>query len=247
MGNMNGISVVTSLSRKYRIQNAIDNFRRQLLESKEIIIIINNDEIEIEDFKDYIEQDKRIQVYKLPQSFTLGQCLNFGVFKAHYGYISKMDDDDFYADFYLQDVYDTFRRTKSDVVCKRTNFIYLEEFGKLVLYGRYYLENDFVDRGGGGTLSFKKEVFEFIKFKSVLVGTDSKFYDDCSKYNLKVYSNSRYGYLCYRSKDLSKHTWKMTAEHLLKIAKPYYAQEMPLEKARKIAERIEQEEWKIPD
>ena len=71
-----GFSIITVTNRDYCIENMINNFLRQNLKTKELIIVINNDYIDTEHIYKYINQSLIIHIYKLPENKPLGSCLN---------------------------------------------------------------------------------------------------------------------------------------------------------------------------
>lgn len=228
---LEGISVITPTTRKTCISQILSNFLGQRFVNKELIIIINNDEIQPSDFQlATIPQQFNIQIYQIPAKESLGSCLNMAIKKAKYKYIAKFDDDDYYAPAYLDEMYDAFNKTGCDVVCKHSIFYYLEEYGELAMLsvgGR----NRTVIRGAGATICAKRAIFETIQFAKLRVGTDTDFFRQCLQEGYKCYSTSNYNYLCFRSKDAGQHTWKITAKELRKSSMRYFIKKMTYEEA----------------
>lgn len=208
-----GISVITPTIRKSCIPQILSNFLRQQFKEKELIIIINKDDIRIEDFDIKKMNINNIRVYKVSEEQTLGECLNTAIKKAKYKYIAKFDDDDHYAQFYLTEMHHAFNTQECDVVCKQSIFYYLEEYNKLTRLAKIG-QNKYVVRGAGATIGAKRSIFESIQFANRKSGTDTDFFLNCASRGLKCYSTSCYNYLCFRSKDARQHTWQITAEEL---------------------------------
>ncbi|KGM46290.1 glycosyl transferase family 2, partial [Neobacillus niacini] len=95
------ISIITCTVREHLISNIIDNYTTQLFQDKELIIILNHDGLDINLVKSSIGSVKGVTIYQLPQNYTLGECLNYGIEKAKYDVIAKFDDDDYYGPEYL--------------------------------------------------------------------------------------------------------------------------------------------------
>ena len=74
-----GFSIITVTNRDYCIKNMINNFLRQNLKTKELIIVINNDNIDTEHIYKYINQSLNIHIYKLSETISLGSCLNYAI------------------------------------------------------------------------------------------------------------------------------------------------------------------------
>ena len=128
-----GFSVITVTNRKYCIENMINNFLRQNYESKELIIIINNDKINTSDIFKHINKDLNISIYKLSETTSLGYCLNYAIEKSSYDTIAKFDDDDYYGPYYLNEAKQAFLQNKCYIVGKQRTYYYLEGYKKLIL------------------------------------------------------------------------------------------------------------------
>ena len=99
----NNVTVITPTNSLTSLNNILENFNRQDLKEKELIIIINNNKIDESKWKNLVSKYNNIKVYKLSENISLGRCLNFGVNKAKFDIIAKFDDDDYYGSKYLSD------------------------------------------------------------------------------------------------------------------------------------------------
>lgn len=168
-------------------------------------------------FKQMASKHKNIHIYKLAGKISLGACLNFAVHKATFPYISKFDDDDYYAPEYLTDMLHVFQKTKADVVGKRSVFSYLQN--KRLLIVRFpNQENKFTRLIAGGTISFKKSIFNQVNFADITVGEDVTFLRNCLQKGLKIYSSNKFNYV-YIRRNNQQHTWKTSDRYLLKTGK----------------------------
>ena len=68
-----------------------------------------------------------VSVFQLPEATTLGECINYGIQLAKYPYITKLDDDDYYARPYLTQAMSAIKRTGADIVGKTSVFMYFEQ------------------------------------------------------------------------------------------------------------------------
>ncbi|UUZ82419.1 glycosyltransferase family 2 protein [Paenibacillus sp. P26] len=167
--------------------------------NKELIIIINNDDIRRYPYKKMAQKYKNISVYRMPEKASLGRCMNFGVSRAKYPYIAKFDDDDFYAASYLRESIGLLRRKKVDVVGKKAHYVWLS--GHQVLILRFpKKEYRYVGKLPGATLVFKKSVFERVRFPHINVGEDDRFCSVCRANGYKVYSGDRFHFAALRRK-----------------------------------------------
>jgi glycosyltransferase involved in cell wall biosynthesis len=193
------ISVIACTNRQDFVPNIIENFKRQTLIEKELIIIVNSSMIEV----DFAEP----KILRFPEEVSLGACLNQGVRVANYDFVTKMDDDDYYGPDYLKEVYETLVQKDADVVGKSSFYIYFKKNHELCLYNPNR-ENQWIVNNGlykssyflsGATLAFKKKILEKIRFPDVNVGEDSGFQRLCFDNGLKMYSLSKehYAYIRY--------------------------------------------------
>lgn len=209
-----GFSIITVTNRKYCIENMINNFIRQNFLDKELIVIINNNNINIDDINKCINKDLNIFIYKLPEITSLGSCLNFGIEKSSYDTIAKFDDDDYYGPYYLDEANQGFIKESCFVLGKQKTYYYLEKYKKLILK-RNSKENYYTNSIMGSTLCFKREVFSKVKFKDISTREDYYFCDECIKNGYKLYSTSKYNHLVFKHADKNKHTFKSNLDILI--------------------------------
>lgn len=217
---MDGISVITPTCKIECIDNLIRNYSLQKFKNKELIVVINNDNIPVDLINKYRRYVHGIKVFVVSQQESLGACLNFAVEKCKYSYIAKFDDDDYYGPSYLDEVAMAFNNQQCDVVGKIEIFYYFIDQKKLIKQTRN-MENSFVHRVAGATLSFRKEIYEQIKFKDINRSEDTNFISECKKHNLKIYSTSRNNYMAIRYDELSRHSWVVTSQQLINSKSSY--------------------------
>ena len=58
MTAIDGVSIITCTNKPHTLNNILDNFNRQYYADKELIIIINNDEIDLEEWVNLTEEYK---------------------------------------------------------------------------------------------------------------------------------------------------------------------------------------------
>lgn len=213
-----GVSIITCTKRPNYIGNLLKNYNTQLWSKKELIIVLNNDSMDLKRYRNMCKSYKSISVYQLPQSATLGKCLNLATRKAKYNYVAKFDDDDYYAPRYIQEIMQAFARTNADVVGKLTIFTYLQH-RKLLLLCYPNKENQFVHRVGGGTITFKKRLFQYVKFPDITLGEDVQFQRLCRAKGFKIYSTSRYNFAGIRRQNSTGHTWRISDRSLIQAHK----------------------------
>ncbi len=210
------VSIICCTMREHFMENVFQNYNNQILKDKELIIILNQDDLNISKWKSNAKTYKNVSVYQLPEVCTLGECLNFAIQKARYDYIAKFDDDDYYAPNYLEHSIEALKKTKADVIGKRTVYMYFED-EKILAINKPGKENMLVRQGlKGATLVFKKEICEKVIFPKLNLGEDTIFLRQCIKNNFKLYSTDKRNYVCLRTSKLGHHTWNVSNIILLR-------------------------------
>jgi spore maturation protein CgeB len=208
-----GVSIIVCTKRSHFMDNILENYLKQDWDTKELIVILHNDEIDINSWNLKINQCPNLSVYRLSENLTLGECLNFAVSKAKYNYVAKLDDDDYYGPYFLTDLMNAFNYSDADIVGKLCHYAYLESIKTLVLRFSGY-ENKFTDFLVGSFI-VKKAVFSKVQFDPISVGEISRFLRKCSVKGFKIYSADRYNYVYIRRSNHDDHSWKRTTSQLL--------------------------------
>jgi len=202
------VSIICCTMRPYYMENIFDNYDRQEYEDKQLIVILNRDDMDIQQWRAKAREYKNVKIYRVSEKHRLGKCLNYGIRKAKYDILAKFDDDDYYAPHYLTEAMEALSNKRVSVVGKYTSFVYFEEKNALMLY-RKGGEKKYRRKVKGGTLVFRRSVWEKVKFDEDRAnGCDVKFLRTCKNKRIRVYSVSRYNYVCVRRKDISTHTQK---------------------------------------
>ena len=215
----NGISVILCTNRTQFLQNIFSNYGRQLYKTKELIVILNNNELDLKRYKTVAGKYPNVSVYQLDESVSLGRCLNFAVAKANYPLVVKFDDDDYYSPYYLRGVAKCFNTTGADVLGKKTCYLYLKSRNLLLLF-HPNRANRYTDMVMGSTLAFRRMLFRKVKFRNVSRGEDTYFFDDCTKNKVKIYSCDPFNYVCIRRSNRFSHTWSIDEKTILKHSLP---------------------------
>lgn len=202
------VSIITCTIRQKNIRNVFKNYKNQKFEEKELLIILNKDDMNIRKWKKRAERHKNVSVYQLPEHYSLGKCLNFAIRKVKYDIIAKFDDDDYYAPNYLTQAVESMKKHNADVVGKSEFFTYMEGLKMLVVRKSEMI--------AGATLVFKKQVWEKVKFSSVRVGSDTVFKKGCIKQGFKIINTDKYNFTYVRKVDQKDHTWSISDRKFLK-------------------------------
>lgn len=216
--NKPGVSMIVSTNKIKYIKNIFTNYLRCNYANKELIIILNNNKLNIDDYNKEAEKYKNIRVYQLDEDISLGYCMNYGVEVSKYNYLAKIDDDDYYGENYILDAVNTFRYTDADVIGKASYFVYYEKYNSIGIMNANY-NDKYTPYIAGSTFVIKRKVFEKVKFRDMSLSEDSYFISDCVKANINIYSGHRYNYVYIRHRELSDHTWKIETRSLYNITK----------------------------
>ncbi|WP_169823185.1 glycosyltransferase [Anaerobacillus alkalilacustris] len=211
------ISIITCTNRQHCLKKVFQNYDRQKVKKKELIIVLNRDNMDINKWKAEAIHYSNVSIFQLPETTTLGSCLNFAVKKAKYEYVAKFDDDDYYAPNYIEDSLSLFNKTGADIIGKRTIYMYFPD-KKLLTIHVPNQENRSKRYVAGSTFVIRKKVFNKVQFPDQKVGSDLYFLQRCAAIGLKVYSGNRFNYCCIR-RDPVHHTWKKRPEKILERCK----------------------------
>lgn len=210
-----GVSIITCTIRPHFLNPVFKNYASQTWENKELIIILNRDEMNIEKWKEKAENHPHVTVYQLNGDTTLGDCLNYAIDRSKFDFVAKFDDDDYYAPNYLQDAMKAFHRTHADIVGKYSTYIYLERYNTLVVPVPI-VENRFVHLLAGATMVIKKKVFRQVRFPSLTLGEDTHFLKACTVKGFKLYATDIKNYCTVRRRNTNDHTYKISDHEILK-------------------------------
>ncbi|QJD86555.1 glycosyltransferase [Cohnella herbarum] len=214
--NKPGVSIITCTNRQNCLKNLFRNFIRQRHPKKELIIIVNNNKAPLSAYQHLAKKLRNVRVFRLPEQYSLGACLNYAIRKTKYSYIAKFDDDDYYAPYYLTGNLQAFKRTSADIIGKRAHYMYLRGSKTLILRFEND-ENRYVSTLPGATLVIKRKVFNKVRFPNKNVGEDDIFCKRSIKKGYKIYSAQKYNFVAIRRKNSSNHTWIIDDKKLLAL------------------------------
>jgi len=212
--DLRGVSIITCTNRPQYFKDIIANFKTQRYQMKELIIVLNKDSMVLDKYRKQTQAYKNISIYKVSEKVSLGKCLNYGINKSKYPYIAKFDDDDYYSPYYLLEQIKYIKQTGADVIGKKAYLTYLE--GRKLLLMRFpRQQHRFLGSVSGGTLLFKRKVFERVRFANVSLGEDVNFLSKCRAEGFRIYASSPHNYVAIRRKNKLSHTWTVGDSYLI--------------------------------
>ena len=187
----------------------------QLYFHKEIIVVINSEEIQEQEVEAAFLVPENIRTIRCHSANSLGTCLNEAVRNSNGKYILKIDADDLYFPNYVRDMVAAAVDQSAQVIGKRTVYVYLQEDNQLYLK-QPRASDKHTFQTAGGTLCFDRKVLDQVKFRTDLsAGTDLGFHTDCEQHGISVFSADPYNYVYVRRSDKASHTWREDATRLL--------------------------------
>ena len=198
------VSVLMPTMRPKNVLRCLENFTKQTYPKKELILILNNAEFDLDAIRRHTDLIANVRVLHVEGRTTLGDCLNRGVEVASGKYIAKMDDDDHYGERYLSDSVLAASFSDADVVGKGSFYMYFEEANTTAL-AEVAREHTFTHFVTGGTLFIRADVGREIPFDSISLREDTNFLHAVSQAGCRIYAADRFNFLRVRACRLSDH------------------------------------------
>ena len=204
------VSVLTPTMRPGNIAHCLENFRKQAHENKELVLILNNAEFDVDAIRKEVRSIPNAQVIHVEGRTTLGDCLNRGAEAASGKYVAKMDDDDYYGPMFLSDSVLAASFSNAEIVGKGTHFVYFAAPDSTALRG-VSPEHAFTSATvAGGSLLILAEVVRDIMFPSLSRSEDTRFQLSAEQAGCRVYSADRFNYVRVRMSQPSRHSWQIS-------------------------------------
>ena len=202
-------AIITPTKKLQYIKNVLENYSRQIYPDKELIIVLNNNQLDIKEWLRRSKDLPAVQIFQLDESVTLGECLNFAIDQADAHYIARFDDDDYYGPYYLIDQIGCLMATNNVIAGKSCQFVYFNTLQKLIICNPNKCYKFVKKDVGGGSLVLEKDIFTQIKFRKQDTAEDYHFIKDCLRNGYRIYSTDPFNYLIIRYQNLDYHTWKV--------------------------------------
>jgi glycosyltransferase involved in cell wall biosynthesis len=206
------VSIITCTIRQEFIDNVFSNYTQQVWKEKELIIVLNKDELDLKNWKKKAREVPNVRVFQLHEKATLGDCLNFGIEKANYDFIAKFDDDDYYGPYYLTNSMKEFSNSNISIIGKSSYYVYFKNRRALMLVQNK--ENSFEETVAGATFIFRKEVYKNVQFEKRSRAEDYFFIEQCKEFGYKIFATTKNDFAVIRHNS-NNHTWKITDEEFL--------------------------------
>ena len=200
------VSVLMPTMRPQNVARCIENFTKQTYQNKELILILNNADFDLDAIRRDAEHIPNVQVLYIDGRTTLGDCLNRGVEAASGDYVAKMVDDDYYGERYLSDAVLAASFSDAEVVGKGLYFMYFEAVDTTALR-QAIPEHTFTSSvTTGGTLFIRTDVCREIPFDSISLKEDTNFQRAAARAGCRVYSADRFNFIRVRTRRSINHS-----------------------------------------
>ena len=200
------VSVLMPTMRPENVLRCLDNFKKQTYANKELILILNNAEFDLDSIRKHTDPIPNVRVLHVEERTTLGDCLNRGVEAASGKYVAKMDDDDHYGERYLSDHVLAASFSDAEVVGKGLYFVYFESTNTTAMREAISEHTFTYSATTGGTLFIRSDVCREIPFDSISVKEDTNFQRSAARAGCRLYSADRFNFIRVRMRRLSRHS-----------------------------------------
>ena len=205
------VSVLMPTMRPENVSRCLENFTKQTYPNKELVLILNNAEFDLDAIRRQIGLVPNAQVIHVDGRTTLGDCLNRGVEAASGRYVAKMDDDHHYGERYLSDSVLAASFSDAEVVGKSFHFVYFEGTNTTALVDKSALlqelpEHRFQSIVLGATLFVHTDVLRDILFESISLAEDTNFQRSAARSGCRIYAADRFNFVRVRTRQLANHS-----------------------------------------
>jgi hypothetical protein len=210
------VSILCPTKRPEQIDAALENAARQTYARKELVLVLHGLDVDAGSVARRAKEMglENVTVLEAAPDLTLGACMNLAVGASSGSYLSKFDDDNFYAAEYLGDLIRSFSYTDAGVVGKWACYTYLAKRNCLMLrFPRF--EHRYVNLVQGGTMTFTREVADELPFADLPRAVDTTFLRACKERKIRVYASDRFNFVSIRQATAESHTWKISDEQML--------------------------------
>ncbi len=120
------ISVLAVTNKPKFIHRIHENYVAQKHENKELILVLNSKDFHLASVKKLFKSLSKVTIIQTHDTMALGDNLNLAIQKSQGEYLTKLDDDDFYGPFYLNNALQSIQSNDAILLGQRAFFVYLE-------------------------------------------------------------------------------------------------------------------------
>ena len=199
------VSVLMPTMRPENVVRCLENFTKQAYLNKELILILNNAEFDLDAVRKYTDIIPNVQVLHVEGRTTLGDCLNRGV-EARRASTSRR-----WMTMTTTGI-GTYRTAFSQPRSRMRRssgrdhfFMYFEESDTTALRENTPDHTFTSSALTGGTLFIQTDVAREIPFDSISLKEDTNFQRAAARAGCRIYAADRFNYIQMRTRRLSDH------------------------------------------
>lgn len=219
------ISIFTPSNRPQLAEKVVEQFVKQTYPNKELVYVYNA--TNPQKLPEVVSSTEGLKFYSLPPEMNIGSCMNFAIGKASGDFCVKMDDDDFYGENYLLDIFVNLQCIAADFWGKPPSYIYFESSDEFYFrvdanrraspYSFCFANELDVDAFNiaGNTLGGCMSAMAAHAFSVSNVGAVDTIFHDMTGCGESVVAMLDSGNMAvFRSADLSAHNWRIEDDFL---------------------------------
>lgn len=205
--------------RPHNFQQILNTFKRQSYQHLKLHIIWNINQKETAICHNLSEKNSSssIRFTIMDETYNIGSCLNYGINTSEASYWFKIDDDDFYGKFYIEDLINFYLVTGTSVAGKPPGLINFSEDKTSVIRPPFFKKNrkfiELKEYISGATLSAINHTHIPYLSNQYRNGCDSKWIELLADKKIKTFASDGFNLIIHRGKP-EDHTWKVNAEQL---------------------------------
>ncbi|MEM1039296.1 MAG: glycosyltransferase [Pseudomonadota bacterium] len=210
------ISVICPVHRRTDVPNLVAQIAHQTWRNVEVVFAINGGRVTAEDISSAWASshlsDMRCQIVDCHDLSGISVILNRAIGASSGQFVARMDADDLYMPDYLSDMITTMQYFRADMSGKRPNFVFFEDRNSLAVSNDQNtydeLEIGHLHFMTGGTIFFRRGLFETVRFNEGLVtAEDTDFVRKAVSNGFNVRLADPFNYLYIRHGTPGVHTW----------------------------------------
>ena len=199
------VSAMISTNRPHQLEHVLEQMSSQKDVNLELLVGCHGFVLNQTEKNAFESVFGEVHWVEIDTDVPLGDCYNLLAGKAEGEVVAKIDDDDYYGEYYLSEQLAAMDYADADVVGKAAHYMYLESRDATVL--RFpETEHKYRPFVSGPTIVAKRRVVLENPFPPVLRGEDTGFLKKVSESGGRIFSTSRFGFMQVR-KSGSTHTW----------------------------------------
>lgn len=203
-------SFFCSTNRPSNLEIIFENFARQSLPNKELLILFHGF-VPTQSVLEQLQAKYGVQnltTLTEPVNSSLGKCLNRLVDRSQGEVLFRLDDDDYYGANYALDLANALQFSGAHLAGKGASYVYFEGLNSTVLT-QPDEEHRFTDFVRGPTFAGPRSTFEQYRFPEMSRAEDSSVLKALRQDGKLIYSSDRFNFALRRSESHHTHTWSV--------------------------------------